>query len=53
MQVKDCTKCTKVKPLKDFHRNINKPMGVESQCRRCRALYYNEYRKKKKAKNAK
>lgn len=41
---KDCTKCTKYLPLSAFHKNRTKPMGVESQCKRCRSLHYNEVR---------
>lgn len=33
--VKTCTCCGKAKPLKSFHKNRSKALGVESACKSC------------------
>lgn len=35
--MKKCTKCGVLKELSDFHKRIETPIGVQSQCKKCRA----------------
>lgn len=48
MRLKTCTKCKQLKREDYFHKNKTKKDGLESNCKRCRSLHYNEVRKKKK-----
>ena len=34
-QQKVCTKCNECKPLIDYHKANDKPMGVKSACKEC------------------
>lgn len=45
---KECPSCTKYLPFSSFHKNKTKRYGLESHCKRCRAIRGNEYRKKRK-----
>lgn len=54
---KICTTCNEYKLLNYYHKNKNKPMGVECQCKQCRKIvkqlhYQNNKQKYKKAYDA-
>lgn len=43
MGTKQCTKCKKIKPLSEFHRNIESKDGFVSQCKDCISEYQSNY----------
>lgn len=44
METKLCTKCLRVKPLSEFHRNRSRPNGYHEQCKQCRNVDGRAYR---------
>jgi hypothetical protein len=44
--MKTCTKCNIEKSLDDFNNHPDGPMGKDTQCKKCKAEYAREYRKK-------
>jgi bacterioferritin-associated ferredoxin len=52
MERKICTKCNEFKLLSEYHKNIRKPLGVNSQCVECRKpgkqLHYQNNKEKYK-----
>jgi hypothetical protein len=41
--MKKCGKCSKIKPLEDFHKNPTKKDGVQSMCKKCRKEYHRDH----------
>lgn len=43
---KVCTKCREKKSLDDFYRDRRRPQGRQAQCKVCKTVQYNEWRKR-------
>ena len=41
----ECTRCGKIKPLYEFHKNRNNTFAVASYCKQCAKNFYNSNRK--------
>ena len=48
--MKTCTKCGKTKPLAEFPARKDRPCGVESACKACRADYFRSRAKREQSK---
>jgi hypothetical protein len=46
MTSKPCSRCGKLKPVLDFHKDKYKPTGYKSQCKVCSALDFSIWRNK-------
>lgn len=46
--MKQCKRCNETKPLEEFHKSANSPLGRHTYCKACRSIMRSIYRKKNK-----